>query len=43
MMALTRGADPAVLLGGLAAAGGAVVVAGAVWRVGLRRYTSATS
>ena len=41
--ALTRGAEPAVLLGGVAAAAGAIAVVGAVWRAGLRRYTSATS
>jgi ABC-2 type transport system permease protein len=41
--ALTRGADPLVLAGGVAAAAGAVFVVAAVWREGLRRYTSATS
>jgi ABC-2 type transport system permease protein len=41
--ALTRGADPATLLGGGLAAAGAVVAVAAVWRAGLRRYTSATS
>ena len=41
--ALTRGADPLALLGGLTAAAGAVWLAAAVWQGGLRRYTSATS
>lgn len=41
--ALTRGADPAVLVGGGVAAAGVVAVVCAVWRAGLRRYTSATS
>jgi ABC-2 type transport system permease protein len=41
--ALTRGADPALLALGLAAALGAVLLAQAAWRLGLRRYTSATS
>ena len=41
--ALTRGADPWLLVGGLAAALGAVVVVSAVWQAGLRRYTGATS
>jgi ABC-2 type transport system permease protein len=41
--ALTRGADPALLGLGLAAALGTVLLAQAVWRLGLRRYTSATS
>jgi ABC-2 type transport system permease protein len=40
---LTRGADPALLALGLAAALGAVLLAQAAWRLGLRRYTSATS
>jgi ABC-2 type transport system permease protein len=41
--ALTRGADGWTLASGLLAAVGAVVVVSAVWRAGLRRYTSATS
>ena len=41
--ALTRGADPRLLLGGLAAALGAVAATRLVWRAGLRRYTGATS
>jgi ABC-2 type transport system permease protein len=41
--ALTRGADPMLLIGGLAAAGAAAWVAQRAWQAGLRRYTSATS
>jgi ABC-2 type transport system permease protein len=41
--ALTRGADAWTLLGGVGAAVAAVLVVVAVWRAGLRRYTSATS
>jgi ABC-2 type transport system permease protein len=40
---LTRGADLRLLGIGLAAAMGAALLARAVWRLGLRRYTSATS
>lgn len=41
--ALVRGADPALLAGGLAAGAVAVGLAIAAWRLGLRRYTGATS
>jgi ABC-2 type transport system permease protein len=41
--ALTRGADPLELAGGVVAAAGAIAVVSAVWQAGLRRYTSATS
>jgi ABC-2 type transport system permease protein len=41
--ALTRGADPLLLLGGAAAAAGAAWAASLIWNAGLRRYTSATS
>ena len=41
--ALTGGAEPTMLLGGLGAAAGSVTVVCLVWRAGLRRYTSATS
>jgi ABC-2 type transport system permease protein len=40
---LTRGANPLLLVGGLAAAGASVWMAQSVWQAGLRRYTSATS
>jgi ABC-2 type transport system permease protein len=40
---LTHGADPQALLAGLFAACSSVVVVSAVWRAGLRRYSSATS
>ncbi|WP_432047152.1 ABC transporter permease [Streptomyces asiaticus] len=40
---LTRQADPALLLGALATTATAVLVANAVWRAGLRRYTGASS
>ncbi len=41
--ALTRGADPALLTQGIAAALAAVWAVRVAWRAGLRRYTSATS
>ncbi len=40
---LTRGADLPLLAVGLGAALGSALLAYAVWRLGLRRYTSATS
>jgi ABC-type uncharacterized transport system permease subunit len=40
---LTHGADPQLLAIGLGAALGSALLARAVWRLGLRRYTSATS
>lgn len=41
--ALTRGVRLELLVGGLAVGFGAILLARAVWRRGLRRYTSATS
>jgi ABC-2 type transport system permease protein len=41
--ALTRGASAPTVAAGVAAAAGAVLLARGVWRLGLRRYTSATS
>lgn len=41
--ALTRGANPPLLLAGLAVGAGAIVLVRLVWDAGLRRYTSATS
>lgn len=40
---LTRGGDPGLALAGLVAACAMVAAAAAVWHVGLRRYTGATS
>ena len=40
---LARGPDSIVLIGGLAAAVGAIAVTRATWSAGIRRYTSATS
>ncbi len=41
--ALTRGADLPLLVAGLVAAIGAIVLAHLIWHAGLQRYTSATS
>ncbi|MEV7960479.1 ABC-2 family transporter protein [Streptomyces sp. NPDC088252] len=40
---LSRPGDPALLLGALAMMATTVLVANAVWRAGLRRYTGASS
>jgi ABC-2 type transport system permease protein len=41
--ALTRGASPSLLLVGVLVGVGSIVVVRAVWKAGLKRYTSATS